>query len=150
MLESGNEGLKYRNKLQLRDLLERFVDIISLNDGDLGKAQHKIDTGNASSIKQSARRLPYHSRGRFDRCSTTTSLAYTNSGPCLLGSQMHTIKRSRITSERRRYVTHLHVRVLECLWYPWLQLTTPVGLHMYVRVSRKGKFVVSLAALGLY
>ncbi len=46
----GDYCLEGWKKLQLRGLQERFVDIISLNDGDLGKttlAQHKINTGNA-------------------------------------------------------------------------------------------------------
>ncbi len=49
----------------LQSLLEDFSDVFSLGDGDIvriGVVRHKINTVQASPIRQPARRLPYHQR----------------------------------------------------------------------------------------
>ena len=46
-------------------MLKDFTDVISLNDGDIGKTtlvKHHIDTQGASPIRQPVRRLPMHQR----------------------------------------------------------------------------------------
>ncbi len=51
---------------QLNTLLNDYVDVISLYEGDLGRTdlvQHSIDTQGAAPVKQPPRRLPFHRRG---------------------------------------------------------------------------------------
>eukprot|EP00731_Ephydatia_muelleri_P003764 Em0001g3764a len=54
-----------KERQQLTDLLTKFESILSDREDDLGRTHlvyHKIDTGDAVPIRQSARRLPYFQR----------------------------------------------------------------------------------------
>ena len=59
------QGLTVSELEGLRALLKEHSDVISVGDGDLGRIsmlRHKIDTGDAAPIHQTARRLPFHQR----------------------------------------------------------------------------------------
>ena len=60
-LMAGTEGLSPEQTSKLQGMLKDFTDVISLNDGDIGKTtlvKHRIDTQGASPIRQPVRRLP--------------------------------------------------------------------------------------------
>ena len=64
-LVSCAQGVTQKERQQLTDLLTEFVSILSDREDDLGRTHlvyHKIDTGDAVPIRQSARRLPYFQR----------------------------------------------------------------------------------------
>ena len=51
-----------KHKLPLRSLVEKFLDVFSEADDDVGSTDlifHEIDTGDAHPLRQPARRLPY-------------------------------------------------------------------------------------------
>eukprot|EP00731_Ephydatia_muelleri_P031379 Em0022g893a len=57
------EDLSSEERKQLKELLHRFSDVISLSDSDIGRTemiQHHINTENAKPVKQAPRRLPFH------------------------------------------------------------------------------------------
>ena len=63
---SRTSNLSSTERDNLQSLLFEFEDVISRGDGDLGctgVVKHKIDTGNATPIRQPARRLPFNQRG---------------------------------------------------------------------------------------
>jgi len=65
-LAAEAKGISQTERQALVKLLHRFADTFSIGDGDHGRTsmvRHKIDTGDASPVKQAARRLPYHLRG---------------------------------------------------------------------------------------
>ena len=60
------QGITVSEHEVLRALLKEHSDVISVGDGDLERTSvlcPKIDTGNATPIHQTARRLPFHQRG---------------------------------------------------------------------------------------
>lgn len=64
-LEKNTVGLSTSQKHELRQLLSSYADVISCSSSDLGKtklAKHKINTGQATPIKQPFRRIPFHQR----------------------------------------------------------------------------------------
>ncbi|KAL5477031.1 hypothetical protein EMCRGX_G023770 [Ephydatia muelleri] len=64
-LVSCAQGVTQKERQQLTDLLTEFESILSDREDDLGRTHlvyHKIDTGDAVPIRQSARRLPYFQR----------------------------------------------------------------------------------------
>ena len=64
-LVSCAQGVTQKERQQLTDLLTKFESILSDREDDLGRTHlvyHKIDTGDAVPIRQSARRLPYFQR----------------------------------------------------------------------------------------
>ena len=66
------QGIMVRERKGLRALLKEHSDVISVGDGDLGRTsvlRHKIDTGNATPIHQTARRLPLSKRigAKYDK-----------------------------------------------------------------------------------
>jgi len=66
-LAAEAKGISRTERQALVKLLHRFADTFSIGDEDDGRASvvhHKIDTGDASPVKQAARRLPYHLRGK--------------------------------------------------------------------------------------
>ena len=57
------EDLSSEEQEELKKLLYRFSDVISLSDADIGRTemiQHHINTQSAKPIKQAPRRLPFH------------------------------------------------------------------------------------------
>ena len=64
-LVSGVKGLTSHQLAELHSLLGKYIEVISLRSGDLGRTsviRHKINTQGASPIRQPARRLPFHQR----------------------------------------------------------------------------------------
>lgn len=61
LLEGCKSNLTYSQNVKAKNLLQRFADVFSSQEGDLGRTslvQHKIDTGNEGPIRQRARRIP--------------------------------------------------------------------------------------------
>ena len=59
------EGLSPEQTSKLHEMLRGYADVISQNDGDLGKTnlvKHRIDTQGANPIRQPVRRLPIQQR----------------------------------------------------------------------------------------
>ena len=64
-MTSRASDLSSTERDNLQSLLFEFEDVISRGDGDLGctgVVKHKIDTGNATPIRQPPRRLPFNQR----------------------------------------------------------------------------------------
>ena len=64
-MEQGVTGLTQMEASKLHCLLQEYTHIISTSDRDIGRTsvvRHSIDTGDASPVRQPARRLPFHQR----------------------------------------------------------------------------------------
>ena len=64
-LEQGAEGLSQEETMALRSLLNSYVDVFALVDGEFGKTnkiKHRINTQGAEPVKQPGRRWPFHKR----------------------------------------------------------------------------------------
>ena len=64
-LEQGAEGLSREEKMALRSLLNSYVDVFALVDGEFGKTnkiKHRINTQGAEPVKQPRRQWPFHKR----------------------------------------------------------------------------------------
>ena len=68
LMTARAKDLSSTERENLQSLLFEFGAVISLGDGDLGctdVVKHQIDTGNAAPIRQRARKLPFHQRGKM-------------------------------------------------------------------------------------
>ena len=57
-------------KSRLNELLNEFEDVVSKGSADIGRTdrvRHRIPTGDASPVKQSPRRVPYHQKDEMDK-----------------------------------------------------------------------------------
>ena len=69
------EDLSSEERKQLKELLHRFSDVISLSDSDIGRTemiQHHINSENAKPVTQAPRRLPFHHRKEVKRACLIT------------------------------------------------------------------------------
>ena len=68
-LEQGAEGLSKEEKMALRSLLNSYVDVFALVDGEFGKSnkiKHRINTQGAEPVKHAAQKamaIPQKRRG---------------------------------------------------------------------------------------
>ena len=69
-LEPGLTDLGKVSQKRLRDLFERYADVFSRHPGDIGptnRTRHRIDTGDATPIKQRPRRIPLKVRDQVEK-----------------------------------------------------------------------------------
>lgn len=69
-LEPGLTDLGEHGQGRLRGLFEKYADVFSWRPGDIGQTnltRHKIDTGDASPIKQRPRRVPLKVRDQVEK-----------------------------------------------------------------------------------
>ena len=70
LLDRSSEHLNSNQREDVAALLTEFADVFAASADDLGRTgvvKHRINTGNASPIKQAARRLPMHQKLEAER-----------------------------------------------------------------------------------